>query len=685
MEKRTRSACNGLWFRAVLLLVLPGALTCRPASPPSLAHALAVKGAPEQRAKAFMRVAIEGRAPERARAALLWGLYACDARAPATALAGFEAARPRGGLAHLAARRLEEALEASDPSAASWRAALAAPWLLPEDRERLSLLGAERLAGAGQAAAAAALLPALDRLQHGDLGRALAVVAASGGQAAEGARRRLAVEFPTLFEAVLPGSSLSRIEATFNPQEGAAHGRAWLDSGEPEAALKAAARAGREGFPLAAQAALKLRRPSAALAWATRGGERCASCWLERAEAYRQLAWSATPARRTSVFTEMLGAARRGRALLSQPGAPEGHAEVLIAEALVELGKFAEALPHLTSESAQSQPRWEWVCRRLVFLEARRRPPLTDPPPELGKSTRGRRLAEYWLARIRARRGEVSGLQALAASGFPDLPAQWASERLGRSGVAFVVGAQPPAVAPAPAWAADLLNAGRVADAVVAWRADLESSGGTGAAWLGLLALADMPPLDGIPLLVRADPRLLSGPWQGVPRALLERYLPLPWRSELEAAARRTGVPPWVLAGLVRQESAWDPHARSAAGALGLTQLLAGPADELARQLSGFPRRGDLLDPERNLTLGAAHLVQLRRAFGGSWTAALAAYNSGERRVREVWDANGRRDGPEFVESLEIPETWDYVHRVVLLAEGYRVLYWPDGRAYPWT
>jgi hypothetical protein len=50
-----------------------------------------------------------------------------------------------------------------------------------------------------------------------------------------------------------------------------------------------------------------------------------------------------------------------------------------------------------------------------------------------------------------------------------------------------------------------------------------------------------------------------------------------------------------------------------------------------------------------------------------------------------VWDANGRRDGPEFVESLEIPETWDYVHRVVLLAEGYRILYWPGGRAYPWT
>jgi len=140
-----------------------------------------------------------------------------------------------------------------------------------------------------------------------------------------------------------------------------------------------------------------------------------------------------------------------------------------------------------------------------------------------------------------------------------------------------------------------------------------------------------------------------------------------------------------VLAGLVRQESAWNPRARSTAGALGLTQLLPDTAGELARQLPGFSPAGDLFDPARNLTLGGALLARWRRAFGGSWTAALANYNAGEKRVREVWEANGRRDGPAFVESLEIPETWDYVHRVVLLAEGYRILYWPEGRAYPWT
>jgi soluble lytic murein transglycosylase len=144
-------------------------------------------------------------------------------------------------------------------------------------------------------------------------------------------------------------------------------------------------------------------------------------------------------------------------------------------------------------------------------------------------------------------------------------------------------------------------------------------------------------------------------------------------------------VPPWVLAGLVRQESAWNPTARSAAGAVGLTQVLPATAAELVRG-SGLPasygRR--LSEPGVNLAIGALLLSRWRSAIGGSWTAALACFNAGESRVREMWSRAGARDGPQFVESVEIPETWDYLHRVVLYAEGYRIAYWPEGRGYPW-
>jgi soluble lytic murein transglycosylase len=166
---------------------------------------------------------------------------------------------------------------------------------------------------------------------------------------------------------------------------------------------------------------------------------------------------------------------------------------------------------------------------------------------------------------------------------------------------------------------------------------------------------------------------------------VLEQYLPLPFRRELEEAADQAGIPPWVLAGLVRQESAWNPRVVSPAGAVGLSQLIPRTARDLVRRHrlpADTGRR--LTDPAGNLRIGALLLREWQRRLGGSLTVALAAYNGGERRARLFWDLAGHRDGPEFVEGIEVPETWDYVHRVVRLAEGYRALYWPEGTPYPW-
>jgi hypothetical protein len=684
MERRTPSECRRAWLRAAVSLFLPVLLSCRAAPGPTLGQAFLTKGDSAARAKAFMRVVVEGRASERTRAALLWGLYACDARSPVGALAAFNVARPQGALARLAARRVEDALEDSESPVIAWRAAGGAPWLSGADRLRLRLRGAEILAARGEAVSGAGLLPGLDELGHDELGRALAVVALAAGPEGPAAEHRLAVEFPQLFAEAFSERTLERVAAGFGTKEWAEHAEAWLDAGEPQSALRAAGRAGRYGLVIGARAALRLRRPSVALTWATRGGEGCAECWVERAEANRQLAWGTPGGARGRAFGEMLRAAHRARVLLPGEGPQTGRVELLIGEALVETGRFAEALPHLGVAVAQEQPRWEWVVRRMAMLQARQKGG-AGLPPDLARTTRGRRITEYWRARVLARRGDRSALTELSGSGFPDLPAQWATRDLGGAGVGVVPSGNAPASPAPPVWAADLLTAGRVADVVLAWRLELEAGGGNGSGWLGLVALAEMPPLESVSLLVRGEPRLLSGPWQGVPRGLLERYLPLPWRVELEAAARRTGVPPWVLAGLVRQESAWSPRARSTAGALGLAQVLPDSGAEVSRELPGFSRTGDIFDPARNLILGGALLARWRRSFNGSWTAALATYNAGEKRVRAVWDANGRHDGPEFVESLEIPETWDYVHRVVVLAEGYRILYWPEGRAYPWT
>src|SRR6185437_14795600 len=58
------------------------------------------------------------------------------------------------------------------------------------------------------------------------------------------------------------------------------------------------------------------------------------------------------------------------------------------------------------------------------------------------------------------------------------------------------------------------------------------------------------------------------------PRRFWEMLFPLPYRTELESGARAHQVDPFLLAGLIRQESEFNPEALSHAHAYGLTQVL---------------------------------------------------------------------------------------------------------------
>ncbi len=95
--------------------------------------------------------------------------------------------------------------------------------------------------------------------------------------------------------------------------------------------------------------------------------------------------------------------------------------------------------------------------------------------------------------------------------------------------------------------------------------------------------------------------------------------------GEARAAARRHGVPEDLFLRLVRQESGWNPNARSHKGAMGLAQLMPGTA----RQLGVNPA-----DPKQNLEGGARYLAMQYRKFG-SWRLALAAYNAGPGAVEK--------------------------------------------------
>ena len=83
----------------------------------------------------------------------------------------------------------------------------------------------------------------------------------------------------------------------------------------------------------------------------------------------------------------------------------------------------------------------------------------------------------------------------------------------------------------------------------------------------------------------------------------------------------------------MRQESMFDPSARSPADARGLMQLLPSTAQRIAAAAPDAADPPDLNDPETNIGLSVRYLRNLYDRFGGDPLKVIAAYNSGETAV----------------------------------------------------
>jgi soluble lytic murein transglycosylase len=123
---------------------------------------------------------------------------------------------------------------------------------------------------------------------------------------------------------------------------------------------------------------------------------------------------------------------------------------------------------------------------------------------------------------------------------------------------------------------------------------------------------------------------------------------------------------PALLAAVIYQESRFRPNAVSAAGAVGLMQLLPSTARGIAQRTggSGF-RDSDLYVPELNIRYGAWYLRHLLDKYGDEQTA-LAAYNAGQTNV-DGWLAAGG--------GIRFPETRRYVSAIETAKQAYRRTY----------
>jgi soluble lytic murein transglycosylase len=177
-------------------------------------------------------------------------------------------------------------------------------------------------------------------------------------------------------------------------------------------------------------------------------------------------------------------------------------------------------------------------------------------------------------------------------------------------------------------------------------------------------------------------PQLEARKFDEVPVDVWRMAYPMPFRDAVEREALRSKLDPMLVAGLIRQESAFNHEAVSAMAAVGLMQIEPSTGARLARSLRLGYSRSRLFDPDYNVRLGTVYLAGLLESYMTP-EAALAAYNAGEDRVAEWTTGQNYEETAEFVESIPFTETREYVQIVLRNAQLYRETYASRAAAEP--
>jgi soluble lytic murein transglycosylase-like protein len=137
-----------------------------------------------------------------------------------------------------------------------------------------------------------------------------------------------------------------------------------------------------------------------------------------------------------------------------------------------------------------------------------------------------------------------------------------------------------------------------------------------------------------------------------------------------------------LVYAIVRQESRFNPMARSSAGAVGLMQLM---PEAAARAAGDDKLKADmtpLFDPSFNLRVGQDYLTWLmERGVGYDLLRTVAAYNGGPGTLaRTVQQVGEDADSLLVIESLPAQETRNYVEKVVAAYWIYRRMFGEDSK-----
>lgn len=166
---------------------------------------------------------------------------------------------------------------------------------------------------------------------------------------------------------------------------------------------------------------------------------------------------------------------------------------------------------------------------------------------------------------------------------------------------------------------------------------------------------------------------------QLLPRLIRELLYPRYFYDVITTESRKYGADPRLVLSIMREESRFNPRAKSAAAARGLLQFIITTASDVGRAI-GLVQVSpeDLYDPHVVIQLGSKYIADLLGQFDRDTYKAAAAYNAGPNQAR-LWARLSPAAGDDmFLSSINFDETKDYVRKVLNSYERYGELYEND-------
>ena len=369
--------------------------------------------------------------------------------------------------------------------------------------------------------------------------------------------------------------------------------------------------------------------------YAKRDAERALGVWQRARESY-----DFEPGQRRFIQSQMM--AEAANAGLIPDDGPIGYSPALlerVAEGLIRHGKWPEAILWITALPTEmaSQGRWRyWLGRALI------------------DSGEGETAGRDHLAEIASWRTFYGLLAAQDLGREPRfLPRPASNDHVAQRELMTV---------PAVRRMVELFAVGDTANAVREWQYALQTLSEDRHQHLVEMTLA-MGWID----------QAIAGAWEAELKDLVAVRFPTPYLGLYRRSAFEANLPTGLLLAISRRESAFNPRARSPAGARGLMQLMPATSRLIADRIRDRrPNTEDLYRPETNIRLGAHHVARLMDRYGRNRALVAAAYNAGEGRV-ERWRENASGlPTPVWIERIPFRETRDYVKNVLFYHYIYR-------------